>query len=460
MKPIKKNSLDLTQGNIVRMVLLFAMPIFLGQVLQNLYSSVDSIIVGRCVGTTALAAVSSSGDIAQLLIGFFVGLSSGAGVLFAHYFGAKSMDQLHNAIHTALTFSLILGVVLSLLGVIFTPALLQLVHCPANVWDEAVSYLRVYLVGILFTSIYNICASVLQSVGDSRTPLMILAVSSCINIVLDFVLVAWLKLSVTGAALATVFSQATSVIIVLRKMLTTQDVYRLHPARLRINVPELVRILKLALPSAIQSSLTSISNLFVQRYINSFGSTAMAGIGAGKKIERFAGLMGSSIGLSAATVISQNVGAKKLDRTFHSIRICLLLSIGASVIFAVPTYIFARELSQIFTKDPQAIHYTVGMLHTMLPLFFFNSLHQVFSSALRGFGHSRDVMILSLLGMIGFRQAFLLILSGSSAWSVTHLYLSFPVGWIAAAALVIIDYCIKVRRKYKKGELTGELFSH
>ena len=260
---MKKSSKDLTTGSITKNLLLFALPIFLGQLFQNLYSSVDSIVVGRALGKTALAAVSASADISMLLIGFFAGLSTGAGIVFARYFGAKDHDRLHTAIHTAVTFSLWIGATIAVLGFVFTPQLLRLVKCPEDVFVEAQKYLRIYLIGLLFTAFYNVGAGVLRAVGDSRTPFIYLVISSCVNIVLDVVLVVFIPLGVAGAALATIFSQFISVALVVRKMLVTEDVYRLVLKDLHIEKDMLREILKLGLPSAVQTCLIGLSNLFV-----------------------------------------------------------------------------------------------------------------------------------------------------------------------------------------------------
>ena len=453
---MRKCSTDLTKGNIARVVLTFAFPIFVGQIFQNLYNSVDSIVVGRYVGTTALAAVSSCGNISQLLVGFFVGLSAGASVLFARYFGAKNYPVLEKAIHTATIFSLALGGAMAVAGILLTPQLLRLVQCPKNVWGEAEIYLRIYFVGIMFTSVYNICSGVLQAVGDSKNPLKILMISSVLNILLDQLFVVTLKMGVAGVGLATILSQGISVLIIVRLMLVTNDVFRIRLTKLRIDWQELKKILQLGLPSAIQSSLISISNIFIQRYINGFGSAAMAGIGAGQKIDRFSGLMAQSIGLASTTFVSQNIGAGKLKRTIRGINICLLLSIVSALVFAIPTYLFAFPLVRLFTADSDAIAFAVDMIHLMLPFFAFNALQQIFSGVLRGFGYSRSVMVMSLIGMVGFRQLYLALTLGVEH-RIFYLYMSFPVGWISAALLVVVEYIIYIYIPYKKGKIASDI---
>ena len=224
---MRKSSVNLTEGNIYKLIIKFALPILVGQIFQNLYNSVDAIVVGNAVGTTALAAVSASADISHLLVGFFTGLSTGAGVLFSRYFGAGDHQRLHDSIHTAITFALILGTAMTLTGIVITPLLLKIVDCPQDVHAQAMLYLRIYLIGILFTAIYNVASGVLRAVGDSRSPFRYLIISSFVNIALDLLLVLVLQWGVAGTAIATIFSQLISVILVFRRMVKTDDVYHL-----------------------------------------------------------------------------------------------------------------------------------------------------------------------------------------------------------------------------------------
>ena len=292
---MKKGSRDLTQGNIMKELILFALPIFAGQIFQNLYNSVDSIVVGRALGTTALAAVSASADISQLLTGFFVGFSTGGGVLVARYFGAKDQESLEKGMHTLITFGLLVGLTMATIGIIVAPRMLRLVRCPEDVFPEALAYLRIYLVGVLFTAMYNVGSRILQAVGDSQRPFYYLVITSVTNMILDVLFVVVFHWGVIGAALATIFSQGLSVFMVYTRMIRTDDVYKLHPTRLmHMDKGMLKEIATLGFPAAIQSSLISISNLFIQRYINAFGASAMAGIGAAKKIDRFVGMIASA----------------------------------------------------------------------------------------------------------------------------------------------------------------------
>ena len=449
---VKRDSVNLTQGPILNQIILFAIPLLLGQLFQQLYNSVDSIVVGRFVGTTALAAVSSSGDISMLLTGFFVGFSSGASVVFGRAFGANRLDKLHDAIHTALLFSVLIGVGIALLGILCTPLLLRLVNCPADVWVESDRYLRVYLIGVLFTSVYNVGAGVLRAVGDSRNPLIFLIISSVTNIILDLCFVALLGWGVMGVAVATVISQLTSVVLVIRKMLVTEDVYKLVPSDLRIKRTLLGEILSMGLPAAVQASLLSVSNMIVQRNINGFGSTVMAGAGVGKRIDRFCGLVPHCVGMALSVFASQNIGAQKYGRVYRSVRTCALICTVFTILIWIPTFLFTHEVSAIFTKDEDAIAVAVRMVRVMMPFYLFQGFYQVYSGVLRSFGRSRAVMILSLVGMIGFRQLYLAIALALDH-RIEHVFLCFPVGWIAAAVLMILDYWLKVKRVYPPVDL-------
>ena len=444
---MKKTSLDLTQGSITKQIILFALPILLSQVFQNLYNSVDSLIVGNFLGTTALAAVTSCADISQLLVGFFTGLSAGAGVLFARYFGMKNYERLHDAISTSLIFSFIIGITMMDVGICIADVLLNIVACPADVYDEAIIYLRVYLVGLLFTSLYNVASGVLRSVGDSRNPFIYLVISSILNIILDIIFVVVFKMQVLGVALATIISQLLSVILVYYQLTHAHDVYRIDLRHLKFDSTMLKEVISLGLPAALQSCLISISNLFVQRYVNLFGSSVMAGVGAAKKIDKFVGLIANSLGMSTATFVSQNIGAKRIDRAKKGIRITFVLAFIPVAIIGSLIYIYANRAISLFIDDKDAIYYGAMMIQTMMPLYYSQSINQIMLNTLRGFGKSFVAMILSLLGMIGIRQLFLAI-SFSIERNVNHVFLGYPIGWIFSALFVSLFYFIVIRPKY------------
>lgn len=441
-----KRSKDLTQGNITKQIVLFAIPILLSQTFQNLYNSVDSVVVGRMVGTTALAAVTASGDVSRLIIGFFTGLSTGSGIVFSRYFGAKKYDELHKANHTTLLFSVLLGLFMVAIGIPLTPTLMRLAACPPDVLSEATLYLRVYFIGMLFTSIYNVTSGILRAVGDSRTPFYYLMIATCVNIVLDIFFVGSLHMNVLGVALATIISQLISVVLIIFKMLKTTDVYHLDIKALRIDRSILGEVLRLGIPAAVQSCLTSFSNLFVLRYQNTFGSIAMAGTGAAKKIEKFVSMVSNSIGQSTAIFVAQNAGAGKYKRTVHGLHCILILAFISVALIGLPIYIFAEPIVRLFTENAAAIVYGVEMIRVMMPFYYFLALQNIFTNAIRGFGHSIASMVLTTCGLIVCRQIYLAI-AMSINYSIIHVYTSFPVGWGSAALLGILYYVIVIRRK-------------
>lgn len=435
----------MTQGSVSVLLIQFALPILLGQIFQNLYNSVDSLIVGQFVGKEALAAVTCCSDISQLLVGFFTGLSAGAGILLSRLYGAKDHPTLRRALHTALVFSSILGLFMALMGIVSTPLLLSLTECPQDVYGLAVLYLQVYFVGILFSSLYNMGAGILRAVGDSKRPLAYLIIASTINILLDVLFVVELKLGVMGVAMATVISQFLSVMLVVQQLMCKGQLYQLSIRELYVDWRLLKEIVNLGIPAALQASLLSLSNLFVQRYINLFGSAAMAGVGAAKKIDKFIGLISQSLGLAITTFISQNLGANRPDRALHSIRICFFLCLSSISVLGIPTYFFAEKLMGLFTSDVNAIQFGVETMRTMLPLYIFQSINQIYSNASRGFGHSQMVMVLSLTGMIICRQIFLLV-SFQISPAIQNVYLCFPVGWGCSACFVWVYFQLVKKR--------------
>ncbi|MDO5399608.1 MAG: MATE family efflux transporter [Eubacteriales bacterium] len=429
---MKASSRDLTQGSIAGNLVRFALPVLLGQVFQNLYNSVDSIVMGNFVGMTALAAVTSSSDIAHLIVSFFTGLSSGAGVLFSRHFGGKRLDQLRRAIHTALAFSVALGLVMAAVGVLGTPLLLRLVDCPEEVYPLSVRYLRIYLVGVLFTAMYNVAAGVLRAVGDSGSPFRYLVISSVCNIALDLVLVVGLDMGIAGVAVATVISQLLSVVLIFGKMVRTQDVYRLAWRELRIEWGILGQVLSLGLPAAVQSCLTSFSNLFIQRCINGFGPAAMAGAGAAKKIDKYVSMVAQSLAHATTTLVSQNLGAEKPRRARASVGWALTLGFAAVCVIGIPAYHWAPSLLRIFTEDAAAAGYGVTMMRIMIPMYFVQTVHRILGSTLRGCGRSRTAMVTMMLGLIGSRQVYLAVITAQNC-GIRQVFYAYPLGWACSA---------------------------
>ena len=323
-----------------------------------------------------------------------------------------------------MTFSIVLGVIMAAVGILLTPLLLRIVSCPAEVVPEATLYLRIYLAGILFTSLYNVGSGVLRAVGDSRDPFIYLVIASITNIILDVVFVVLLDMGVMGVAFATVIAQALSVVLTFGNMLRTKEVYQLRWKDLKIHKEHMKKIMSLGLPAALQASIVAISNLFVLRFINMCGVGAMGGIGTAKKIDKFVVMIPYSLALAATTFVSQNLGAKKPERAFRGVRVALLLSLGYIAVGGILLYIFSDLAISLFTSDPVTIGYGSEMLRVVVQFYFFYTVYHLYSNVVRGFGKSRATMVLSLLGMVVCRQLFLQI-SMAVNFTVRNIYYAY-----------------------------------
>ncbi len=441
------NTIQLTQGDILPNLIRFSLPILVGQLLQTLYNSVDSIVVGQFVGTSALAAVTASTTITRFFVDFFLGMATGASILFSYSFGAEDYSKLKKAIHTAITFSLVLGTIVALLGAIFAPTLLVAVACPDDVYDEALIYLRIYMLGALFMTLYNTAAAVLRSIGDSQGPFVYLAISSCLNIVLDVLFVVCFHMGVAGVAIATVLAQFVSVILSFRKMTRMDMRYRFSFHEMAIDRTLLKEIVRLGLPAGIQSSMISLSTIYLQRYINGFSSAAIAGIGSAQKIDGFAGMPCNALGLSITTYISQNIGAGQNKRARQGVHIASAAVAIAVTVVGIPVYFFAQPLMSIFSSDPEVISYGVRMLHVIMPVYLIMGFQQMFGGVLRGYGYSMSTMIMVVGGLVGVRQIWLAITLHIES-NIQWIYWCYPIGWAATALAEVVFYMVVIRPKF------------
>ena len=449
----RNESIRLTEGKILKPLILFALPIFAGQLLQTLYHSVDSIVIGNFVGTEALAAVTASSPIANIMAGFFNGLSAGSSVLFSQRFGAREYEKLNRAMHTTMLFSVLFGAVMAVIGIALTPLLLQLVACPSSVYIQALQYLRIYLIGILFTSMYNISAAVLRSVGNSRTPFLHLLISSILNIGLDILFVAVFDMGVVGVAVATVLAQVVSVILNVRKMTRLPTEYRFVPSKMTIDLSIMKQIAHLGLPAGIQSSVVSIAMIFVQRFINEFGPASIAGIGAGMRIDQFAGMPCQAFGLAMTTYIGQNVGARKYDRTHKGVAVGFAAVILQILVLGTPMYIFAPQLARIFGSDPDVIEVCTLFLRTILPLYLFMGLNGLMGGIVRGYGYSIYAMVATLVGMVGLRQIWFSV-SLRANHVITNIIIGYPIGWICSFTFLFVFYLFYIRKRFKNTDVS------
>lgn len=433
---------------------LFSLPIVMGEVLQNLYSSVDSLVVGNFVGRNALAAVSVSETLVNLLVGFFTGMSMGSSVIVSRAFGSRDEELLERSMRVSFTYSVALGVCLSIVGIFVTPWLVRLSAAPEEVYKEAVLYLRIYLAGILFTVIYNISAGILRAVGDSRTPFVILMVSCVTNILLDLVFVVYFSLGVAGVGFATILSQALSVCLAYRQIHKRSPAFRPDFAEAAGNRAIVAEVTRIGMPSGLQTSFISFSNIFVWRYINGFSATAMAGIGIAQRLDKFINMPSKAFGLTITTFVSQNTGAGDQVRARKGEKHCLFLSYLVTGTLGILVYTFAEPSVAMFSSDPEVIRYGVDMMHSLIPFYTFMVLRDVYQGILRGYGNTKVPMALSLIGMIVVRQIFLAV-SMHFNHSIVNIYIGYPLAWVVTAVLTFLYYQRVKGRLYGK-QLTAE----
>lgn len=430
---------NMTEGNIWMHLILFALPLLIGNLFQQLYNTVDSIVVGNFVSKTALAAVGSTDNIINTIIGFFSGLATGAGVVISHSFGSGDKKALHRAVHTTIMLTFVLSIFFTIAGLLLAPLFLKLMATPEDVLPEASAYLKIYFAGVSGLMIYNMGSGILRAVGDSRRPLYILIVCAVTNIVLDLVFVVYLGAGVEGVAYATIISQWISAILVLVILTKEQSDYRLVWKDLRIDKRTTLSILRIGFPAGLQMAITAFSNVFVQSYINQFGSSCMAGWTTYGKLDKFCLLPIQSLGLSITTFVGQNLGAKKMERARKGTAYAVILSIGAALILMMPVMAAAPMLATLFTNDPEVIAYGVWFIRLMMPFYVAISFNQILGNALRGAGNSVVPMILMMSSFIVFRQIYLFAISHIYN-TITSVALGYPFGWILCSVLLMIYY--------------------
>lgn len=438
---------DMTSGSIIRQIILFALPLMLGNIFQMMYNTVDSIVVGNFVGKEALAAVGSTTMIVNMLVFFFNGFSVGAGVVIAQHFGARDMERLHSAVETTVAVTFVMCIVFTLIGVAGVRPMLRLMSTPDDVFEDAVTYLTIYFWGFSGLLIYNTGSGILRAVGDTTRPLMFLALTSILNIVLDLAFVIGLRAGIAGVAYATILSQLVSAVLVLRLLTHTRDIYRLTWRDLRIEWPVLRRIFAVGLPAGIQSVITAFSNVFVQSYVNHFGSSCMAGWSCYNKLDQFIMLPMQSTAMAATTFVSQNIGAKQYDRADRGTWTTILLSMGITLAVAVVLVIFAEPAVRLFSQDPSVIEFGVLFMRSNTFFLLFNCVNHTLAGALRGRGDSRAPMFIMLLSFVLIRQIYLFVVTRFVANTPFLVGFGYPVGWMCCCAIEVTYYFVRWGRR-------------
>ena len=439
---MKTGQHSLTEGPIWKAILLFAMPILLGNIFQQFYNTFDSWCVGNYIGENALAAVSSSGSLIFMLVGFFNGVAMGAGVIIARYYGARDYAAMRRAIHTDVAFGLVAGILLSIVGVVFSPTILRWMGTPEEVMPQSVSYFRFYFCGAVFTVMYNIFVGILHALGDSRHPLIYLMVSTVVNIVLDLLFVAVLHMGVGSAALATTISQGISAVLCCIRLMKVEKDYRLVPGEIRFHMESLRNIIRFGLPSGVQNSVIALANLVVQSNINAFGREAMAGCGAYSKLEGFAFLPVTCFTMALSTFVGQNLGAGKYDRVkkgaAFGICCCMLLAELVGLVF----YFFAPGLIGFFNDGPVVVDFGSRHMRTICLFYCLLAFSHCMAAILRGAGKATVPMVTMLVCWCLIRVTYITV-AVRIVNELTTVSLAYPITWVCSS-IVFLTYFLKV----------------
>jgi putative MATE family efflux protein len=438
-------TMDMTSGDITGLITRFSLPLLAGNLFQQLYNTVDSIVVGNYVGKEALAAIGSTTSLINTLVGFFLGLAAGASVVISQYFGAHDVQNLRKTVHTMVAGTLILGVIFTVAGIFFSPFMLRLMATPDDVISDAAVYLRIYFEGVLALMIYNTGAGILRAVGDSKRPLYFLIVSSLINVVLDLLFVIKFHWGIAGVAYATIISEAVSAGMVMFVLMHTQECYQLKIHELKIDSEILRKITVIGLPAGIQQAVTYFSNVFVQAYINSFGSSCMAGWASYGKIDQFAFLPMQSISLASTTFVGQNFGAVNIKRAKRGITVSLALSVVMTVLIVIPMMLFATQLVGMFNREPDVLYYGTFFLRICSPFYVLCCINQIYAGALRGLGDAAVPMGIMIGSFVVFRQLYLLVVTHVTN-SFCPVSIAYPVGWVVCSIIMFIHYRRYIRR--------------
>lgn len=447
--PGKTTVRDMTEGSITGQIMLFALPLMLGNVFQMLYNTVDSIIVGNFVGKQALAAVGSTTMIVNMMVFFFNGFSTGAGVIIANLFGARNMEKLHKAVETTMAATFVLSLLFTIGGVAAVKPLLRLMATPEDVFPEATVYLQIYIGGISGLLVYNMGSGILRAVGDTMRPLYFLVLTSVVNTVLDLAFVCGLRSGIAGAAWATVISQFISAVLTLLLLTRSKDIYRLSWKDLKIDRRILGEIFAVGLPAGIQSIITAFSNVFVQSYINSFGSSCMAGWSCYNKLDQFIMLPMQSMAMAATTFVSQNIGAGKERRADKGTGTAVGMCVGVTGVIVALLCLFAGPAVRLFSPDASVIEFGVLFIRANCFFLLFNCVNHVLAGALRGRGDSKGPMIIMLLAFVGIRQVYLFLVTRYVANTPFLVGFGYPVGW-TSCCLIETAYFFLRWRKTKK----------
>ena len=458
---MEKTKNGITEGVIWKQLLLFFFPILIGTFFQQLYNTVDTIIVGQFVGTEALAAVGTTGTVINLLVGFFVGVASGATVIISQYFGANDRESLSKSVHTSMALAVAGGVVIMVIGIVTARPTMLAMGVPDDIMDDAVLYMNVYYLGIIGNLIYNIGTGILRAIGDSRMPLYVLIVCCLANVVLDLLFVVVFHWGVFGVAFATILSQLISAVLLMIRLMGTQEAYRVELRKTRFHKDILKNVVRIGLPAGLQSVMYSFSNILIQASINSFGTTAIAAWAAIGKIDGFIWMVMNAFGIAVTTFAGQNFGARQYDRMKRCTRVGLSMCLGTIIALSALLFIFRYQLLMFFTGDAEVVNIGAQFCLVLAPSYFTFVFIEILSGAIRGAGEALQPMLITCIGVCGLRVVWILLMV--PYWHTMQMVaMNYPVSWVITAVIFVIYYlrgkwldrCIKREHDPQHGTAT------
>ena len=449
---MKQKNVNLTEGVIWKNLLAFTLPLLLSALLQQLYNTVDLLIVGRFAGKVDMAAIGASGPITVLVVALFMGMSTGTSVLVAQYYGAKDRAELSKTVHTNFAMAIYGGLGLTILTVVLSPWFLSLIDTPQSVMGPATRYLQIIFVGLVPVMVYNMGSAVLRSVGDSVRPFNFLAIAAGLNIVLDLFFVGYLKMGAVGAGIATAVAQSTSGILVIISLMRTTDIYRLRLKKIRFHKETLKRIVAIGLPAAISGGMIGLSNVIIQAKINVFGAQAIAGVAAASRIDGFVFTSLEAFALAITTFVGQNIGARKPKRLKSGIRTAIIMTLIFVASVSSILVIFRHPFMQIFSTDKDVVYYGAKMISILAPFYVIFSITEVISGAIRGSGDAIPIMVITLIGMFVIRIGWIIVAMPIYN-TIDIIYWSYPISWIFTWALTLVYY---FKGKWRKRAMENE----
>ncbi len=446
----KKNGI--TEGVIWKQILIFFFPILVGTFFQQLYNTVDAVVVGRFAGKEALSSVGgSSSQIINMVVGFFTGLSAGSTVIISQFYGARNKERMHKALHTAYAFSIAFGIVFGILGVLFTPQILEAMNTPENLMADSVLYVRIYFAGLIFILIYNIGSAILRAIGDSKRPLYYLIVCCGVNIVLDLVFVLGMQLGVLGVAVGTLISQGISAVLVTRALMYHTEDLKLELGKIRIEKDLMETMLQIGLPTGIQSCMYNLSNIIVQTALNALGVDTMAAWTAFGKIDGLFWMMNGAFGIAATTFVGQNFGAGKYDRVKKGTQECLLMSASCALLFSAVVMPSGAFLFGIFSTDASVVQIGLRMMHVISPTYFLFTFIEIYSGSLRAQGHVLVSTIMTMTGICLLRIVWTTLIVPKG--TLEQIISCYPITWLVTAVCMIVYYFYKQKRIFAAHEV-------